>query len=167
MGTSSKPVVSSKLSSADIKVDNTARLEKLDYPWYLRLLPTSILWAGSKSTPTSTPVPTYGSSFDGYAEKHLMPSCRQDPVDATLKAQGDKLVLVPAKKGGQCEAGDVIKSVKSARPTIQKQTEIRVDRKEIEARIKDEVAKKLAETLNSRLSKGINLGVGNESVQFL
>lgn len=162
MGMSSKPVVSSKLSSADIKVDNTARLEKLDYPWYLRLLPTSILWAGSKST--STPVPTYGSSFDSYAEKHLMPSCRQDPVDATLKAQDDKLVLVPAKKGGQCEAGDVIKSVKSARPTIQKQTEIRVDRKEIEARIKDEVAKKLAETLNSRLSKGINLGVGNESV---
>jgi hypothetical protein cdivTM_06952 len=162
MGKSSKPVVSSKLSSADIKVDNTARLEKLDYPWYLRLLPTSILWAGSKST--STPVPTYGSSFDSYAEKHLMPSCRQDPIDATLKAQGDRLVMVSAKKGGQCEAGDVIKSVKSARPTIQKQTEIRVDRKEIEARIKDEVAKKLAETLNSRLSKGINLGVGNESV---
>lgn len=162
MGTSSKPVVSSKLSSADIKVDNTARLEKIDYPWYLRLLPTSILWAGSKST--STPVPTYGSSFDSYAEKHLMPSCRQDPVDATLKAQGDKLVVVPAKKGGQCEAGDVIKSVKSAHPTIQKQTEIRVDRKEIEAHVKDDVAKRLAETLNSRLSKGINLGVGNESV---
>ena len=162
MGTSSKPVVSSKLSSADIKVDNTARLEKLDYPWYLRLLPTSILWAGSKST--STPVPTYGSSFDSYAEKHLMPSCRQDPVDATLKVQGDKLVVVPAKKGGQCEAGDVIKSVKSARPTIQKQTEIRVDRKEIEARIKDDVAKRLAETLNSRLNKGINLTVGGESV---
>ena len=162
MGMSSKPVVSSKLSSADIKVDNTARLEKLDYPWYLRLLPTSILWAGSKST--STPVPTYGSSFDTYTEKHLMPSCRQDPVDATLKAQSDKLVVVPAKKGGQCEAGDVIKSVKSARPTIQKQTEIRVDRKEIEARVKDDVAKRLAETLNSRLSKGINLGVGNESV---
>ena len=162
MGTSSKPVVSSKLSSADIKVDNTARLEKLDYPWYLRLLPTSILWAGSKST--STPVPIYGSSFDSYAEKHLMPSCRQDPIDATLKAQDDKLVLVPAKKGGQCEAGDVIKSVKSARLTIQKQTEIRVDRKEIEARIKDEVAKKLAETLNPRLNKGINLTVGGESV---
>ena len=162
MGMSSKPVVSSKLSSADIKVDNTARLEKLDYPWYLRLLPTSILWAGSKST--STPVPIYGSSFDSYAEKHLIPSCRQDPIDATLKAQGDRLVMVSAKKGGQCEAGDVIKSVKSARPTIQKQTEIRVDRKEIEARVKDDAAKRLAETLNSRLSKGINLGVGNESV---
>ena len=162
MGTSSKPVVSSKLSSADIKVDNTARLEKLDYPWYLRLLPMSILWAGLKST--STPAPTYGVSFDSYTEQHLMPSCRQDPIDATLKAQGDRLVMVSAKKGGQCEAGDVIKSVKSARPTIQKQTEIRVDRKEIEARVKDDVAKRLAETLNSRLNKGINLGVGNESV---
>lgn len=162
MGTNPKPVVSSKLSTADIKVDNTARLEKLDYPWYLRLLPTSILWAGLKST--STPAPTYGASFDSYTEQHLMPSCRQDPIDATLKVQGGALVVVSAKKGGLCEAGDVVKSVKSVRPTIQKQTEIRVDRKEVEAHIKDEVAKKLAETLNSRLNKGVNLAVGGESV---
>ena len=86
MGSGTKPVTSPKLSTADMKVDNTTRLASLDYPWYLRIIPTSILWAGLKSTPV--PAPTYGESFDDYIEKDLMPSCRQDPIDATLKAAG-------------------------------------------------------------------------------
>lgn len=162
MGSGTKPVTSPKLSAADMKVDNTARLSSLDYPWYLRIIPTSIMWAGLKSTPV--PAPTYGESFDDYIEKNLMPSCRQDPIDATLKAAGDKLVVVSAKKGGQCEASDAIKSIKAVRPTIEKQTVIKVARKEVDAHIKDAVAKELGDTLNARLGKGISLAVGGETV---
>lgn len=162
MGSAPKPVTSPKLSAADIKVDNTKRLESLNYPWYLRIIPTSILWAGLKSS--AVPAPTFGASFDDYIEKNLMPSCRQDPVDATLRADGDRLVVVPAKKGGQCELADVLKSLKSVRPVLQQQTKITVARKEVDVHIKDTVAKELAETLNARLGKGMSLAVGGETM---
>ena len=66
MGSGTKPVTSPKLSAADMKVDNTARLSSLDYPWYLRIIPTSIMWAGLKSTPVPAPIIIMGvSPFSG------------------------------------------------------------------------------------------------------
>ena len=47
MGTAKKPVVSPKFSDMDVRVDNTARMKDAGYPWYLRIVPTSLFWAGA------------------------------------------------------------------------------------------------------------------------
>jgi hypothetical protein len=42
---------SPKMSEVGIAVDNTARLQKITYPFYLRIIPTSIWWASALSKP--------------------------------------------------------------------------------------------------------------------
>lgn len=162
MGSGTKPVTSPKLSAADITVDNTTRVEKLGYPWYLRIVPTSILWAGLKKS--AAPVPRFGDNFDDYVDKNLMPSCRENPVNASLRASGDKLELVKAKKGGECEKSDVTKSLKTIRPQLTSDTTVRVNRKEIDAPIGDAAALSLRDTLVTRLSGGVPMAVGGETV---
>ncbi|MGB2687319.1 MAG: hypothetical protein WBC12_04755, partial [Candidatus Saccharimonas aalborgensis] len=84
MGNREASVVSPTLSELDIKVDNTDRISQLDYPWYLRLVPTSLWWAAKKST--VVPDATVGDNYDDYINAHIMPECQTNPVDATLKA---------------------------------------------------------------------------------
>lgn len=162
MGSAAKPVTSPKLAEASIKVDNTERLNRLDYPWYVRIVPTSILWAGLKST--KPPAPTFGDNFAKYVDEKLMPSCREQPTDATLRAEGEKLVVVPAKPGGQCEAQAVIQSIKKIAPVITQPTTVRVAREEIAPAVNDEAAQSVGDELNARLATGVSLTAGGEVI---
>lgn len=162
MGIESKPVTSPKLSVADITVDNTERINKLDYPWYLRLVPTSLFWAGLKQT--SPPKPVFGNTFDDYVNKSLMPSCQEQPIDATLKVSGDTLELVKAESGGQCAANEVIDSIKKVAPVIGKSSSIRVNRKELPPELDDAAAQKKATELNARLKNGVTIVANGQPV---
>lgn len=162
MGSASKPVTSPKLSDASIKVDNTERLSKLNYPWYVRLVPTSILWAGLKSN--TPPAPTFGDSFTKYVDEKLMPSCREQPKDASLKAEGDKLSVVSAKPGGQCEAEGVTRSIKEIKPVITQPTVVRVTREEVAPAVTDAAARQVGDAIQSRVGSGVPLTVGSEAI---
>ena len=156
-GTGKKPVVSPKFSDMDVRVDNTARLKDAGYPWYLRIVPTSLFWAGAGKV--AEPTASFGGKFTSYVETKLMPDCKQAPVDATLKANGGKLELVPAVTGGTCEQADVIKSIKKVRPSITESTSVRVAREEQAPAVGDDKAKALADVLNERLKNGITIDV--------
>lgn len=157
MGTGKKPVVSPSFSDMDVRVDNAARLKDAGYPWYLRIVPTSLFWAGAGKV--AEPSASFGSKFTGFIETKLMPDCKQPPVDATLKANGSKLELVPAVTGGTCEQTDVIKSIKKVKPSLTEATSMRVAREEQAPSVGDDAAKKLASELNERLSDGITIDV--------
>ena len=157
MGSSKTPVVSPKFSDMDIRVDNAARLESVSYPWYLRIIPTSLFWAGAGKT--SEPTATFGNKFTTFIETKLMPDCKQDPVDASLKANGTKLEVVSAITGGSCEKDDVLASIKKVTPSLTEGSSVRVAREEQTPAVGDDIAKALAETLNSRLGKGITIDV--------
>ncbi len=163
MGTATKPITSPKLSAADITVDNTKRVNGMDYPWYLRIIPTSLLWAGLKSP--VAPKPTFGDKFDDYVNKYVMPSCKENPVDATLKAAEATLTVVSAKNGGQCEQADVMASIKKITPELTKSTMIHVARKEVAPAVNDAAAKKLADDLMKRFSNGMT--IPNEDEAFV
>ena len=162
MGTGKKPVVTPTLQQAGVRVDNTDRVKKLTYPWYMRIIPTSLFWAGLKSSPT--PKPQFNATFMTYIEKNLMPRCREDPVDATLKAQSDKLVTVAAKNGGACAQQDVVTSIKRITPVLTKLTSIKVARTEIKPVVGDSIAKAKADELNSRLANGLTISVNGAPV---
>lgn len=162
MGSGTKSVTSPKLAAADVTIDNTKRLERMDYPLYLRFVPTSLLWAGLKQS--SVPAPTFGDQFDDYVEKYIMPSCVEQPVDATLKASGDKLTVVPSKPGGKCDKKDVLTSIKKVTPRLQSATDVRVARDEVAATIGNTTAQTKADELNTRLSQGVALQVGDQTV---
>lgn len=162
MGTGKKPVVTPTLQQAGVRVDNTTRIKNLTYPWYLRIIPTSLFWAGLKSSPT--PKPQFNATFSTYIETNLMPRCREDPVDATLKAQNDKLVVVAAQNGGACAQQDVVTSIKRITPILTKPTSIKVARTEIKPVVGDSIAKAKADELNSRLENGLVITVNGAPV---
>lgn len=164
MGSSKKPVASPTLSEADITVDNTKRINDMHYPWYMRIVPTSLFWVGHFTG--SVPKPVFGNNFDDYIAAHLMVKCHEDPVNATLKAQNGTLSVVKSKTGGACEEADVLKGIKQITPVLNKLTTVKVARTEIAAAVSDNTAKAAAADLNHRLSEGIALKVNNETVNI-
>src|SRR5689334_10470949 len=46
LGSSKQQFDAPKLSQVGITVSNKARIEQASYPWYLRIIPTSLLWFG-------------------------------------------------------------------------------------------------------------------------
>ncbi|HSW92636.1 MAG TPA: hypothetical protein VLH14_01995, partial [Patescibacteria group bacterium] len=162
MGSGTKPVTSPKLSDVDGKVDNTTRINDMSYPWYMRLVPSSLFWSGRKVA--DVPAPKFGDQFTTYVSKKLMPNCQQQPVNASLKANNGKLSLVPAITGGSCAEADVVASIKAARPTITAKTSVRVARNEHKPDVVDTAANELATTLNDRLKSGTTLQVNGSPV---
>jgi len=49
LGDSQGAVASPTLEQAGMSVDSASRVEAMKYPWYMRLVPTSIFWATSTS----------------------------------------------------------------------------------------------------------------------
>lgn len=163
MGSGKKPVVSPKFSDMDVSVDNDARLKDAGYPWYIRIIPTSLFWAGPGKV--AEPTAKFGSKFTSYVETKLMQDCKQAPVDASLKAKGGKLEIVPAVTGGSCEKDDVLASIKKVKPSITESTSVRVVREEQAPSVGDEKAKELATALNARLKEGLVITVLGGPVQ--
>lgn len=157
MGSGKEPVVSPRFSDMDVSVNNAARLEKASYPWYMRLVPTSLFWANVTNVPT--PSAQFGSKFTSYIDTKLMPDCKQAPVDATLKVNGEKLNLVPAITGGTCEKSDVIASIKKVTPSLTQKTSVRVARDEQAPTVSDAAATEYARTLTMRLKDGVTIDV--------
>lgn len=165
MGSEKKPVTITKLSDADISVNNTNRLKNLSYPWYLRLVPFSVVWI-TVQPKLPDPTATFGDTFAQFVEKKLMSSCRQEPVNASLKFDSSQLIVVPAKVGGQCEQAAVTKSISSIKPLLTRPADIRVARQELPAVVGDDKAQQLKSILNERLGDGVLLVVAGDTVSI-
>lgn len=163
MGIDATPFSTPTLKATDITVDNTARITAMGYPWYMRIIPTSLFWAGLKKT--DAPAPIFGKGFEQYVDKTLMAECRKAPVDATLRADGEKLVPVAAQPGGQCERADVVATLKKVRPNLTSQLKVKVAQKAIAPAVGDNVAKQLADEISERIKAGIPLQVSGATVQ--
>ena len=160
LGTSTKPFSAPTLKDVGITVDNTARINSINYPWYLRLVPGSIFWASLKRL--DEPSITHSNRMDKYVDDKLINECRKQPVNASLKTNGDQLVVVPAISGGQCERSDVLAVLKKVKPESRITAVVRVNQKELLPEIDDKIAQKRAGEINERLSVGMPLQVGNE-----
>lgn len=162
MGIDANAFSTPTLKAADITIDNTERIQAIKYPWYLRILPTSLFWAGVGRS--DVPAPTFGKTFEKYVDDTLMAECRKAPTNATLKADGSKLTVVRAQPGGECQRDDVLTTLKKVRPVLDEQSKAMVVQKEILPAITDKVAKALETEVNRRVAKGVPLQVGGETV---
>jgi beta-lactamase class A len=89
--------------------------EHVDYPWYMRLIPTSLFWYGL--VPQD---PTYEYAYNDKAIatfiKNDLADCQLAPQNATLQYKNKKLEVVSAKNGGVCRKGDVEQAIKKLQP---------------------------------------------------
>lgn len=165
MGQQNDPFKTVKLADLGVKVENTERLKAMSYPWYLRIVPSSLLWAHVVAKPSGVK-PQFSGATDRYIEQHLMPACRQAPVDANLKAEKGEIKVVPAKNGGQCESAQVVSTVKSAQPMLGEQSSVRVDLKELSPAVIDRQAEETRDRYIENIGNAVEIKVGEGIVQI-
>jgi beta-lactamase class A len=107
--------VYASVSSAKLGVNANSGTDDIDYPWYARLVPTSLLWYGL--LPQN---PTYKYSYDDKKIaafiKNDLADCQLAPQNASLKYANKKLEVTPSKNGGVCDKTDVQKAIKKLQP---------------------------------------------------
>jgi beta-lactamase class A len=162
LGNATKPYKTPTLEQAAIKVDNSERINARTYPWYLRIIPTSLFWAQLKKT--EVPAPKFTTRTDQYIETSLMPECRKAPTNASLKLSGEKLTLVKAIPGGECQKQDVVATVKKVSPHVAGETAVRIALKELPPAVADSEATRLAQEINKKVGAGVPLAVAGSVV---
>lgn len=144
-----------------IQVDNADRLKHAEYPLWLRLVPTSIWWAASM-VKIDPPVYNYDKvTIDKYTLKELGSDCKIEPKNPTLKLEDDRFTVVKSVPGGTCNINEFIAAVQKARPGRDGKIIIRTSLNEVGAAVSNEVAQKLADSLNHALNRDLALQAGS------
>lgn len=163
-GDSASAYRSPALNEIGLQVNNTERVEAMDYPWYMRLIPTSLLWYGAVHPVKE---PTYvrdDKVLASYMQKELGESCKVEPQFADLTYKDGRLQLVPARDGGTCEIDEVEQTLSSVTPILNENVEVRIAMERIAPAISDETAQKLATQIEERAAEGIPLKVKEETI---
>ncbi|MGK2896397.1 MAG: hypothetical protein ACSLEY_02250, partial [Candidatus Saccharimonadales bacterium] len=147
-----------------LTIKNQARVEAMQYPWFLRLVPTSLFWVGLT---ISYGTPTYERSEEQlktYVTKTYGEGCIVQPTNATVIPKGDQLVVTPAKDGGRCEMREIIGDFMTSLPTIEGGHTITVEVEPISADISTKTAMEFRDTLVSRIKDGVKVNTLGEEI---
>lgn len=158
--------VSLKPADIGLRTNNAERVDNLSYPWYARLIPSSLLWYGMTQDADGPSYERDDEQRASFMKVTLGDSCNLKPVNATLEANNDSLNVVPSKNGGTCKNSDVETALRTAEPRLAQSTKLTIPTTVIPAKITDSVALKLANTLNSRLKGDVQVKVGDKTVSF-
>lgn len=156
-----------KMKEVGISVDNTARLEKIDYPFYLRIIPTSIWWAASLAKEGNVEYVYDKNKIASYTTSKVGEDCSIPPQNASLKLVDSQLQLVPSATGGTCDITQFQQTLAEVKPIPEEgKNEVRIDIDETAAPVSDDMARDLAATLNSRLAVPMPMSVDAETAQI-
>ncbi len=142
-----------------IGTDNSTRLESLQYPWYLRIIPSSIFWAGNMSK-VGNPEYTYDKAkIDSYTQSKVGDDCTIPAQDASLKLVDDKLQVVPSVPGGVCDITRFQQVLAETIPVAGPDNSVRIDIQETPAMVDNDKARALADTLNDSMATAMPINV--------
>lgn len=158
-GESNAAYQSPKMNEVGIGVDNAARLEKITYPFYLRVIPTSIFWASALTKPGDIAYTYDKTKIANYTTGKVGKDCSIEPQNASLRLIDNKLQLVPTVAGGQCDINEFQRKLSEVQPDPDVANQVRISINPTAAPITDDMARDLAVKLNTRLSKAMPMQV--------
>lgn len=141
-----------KMSEVGIGVDNEARLSTIDYPFYLRIIPTSIWWASSLASEGTIEYVYDRNKIASYTTSKVGEDCSIPPQNASLKLIDSQLQLVPSATGGVCDITQFQQTLGEVKPNSEGENQVRIAIDETPAPISDDMARDLAAKLNGRLA---------------
>lgn len=152
-------------SSIGITMDAEGQIASVAYPWWLRLVPTSLWWAHTVTPTATSPAYAYDKSkLDSYMQSELGQSCDIKAANASLTYKDKKLQVVPAIDGGTCKLEDVRRVLLQAKPTLAKH-DVRVPMVEHPAKVRDEQAQEVAKRLSEQTRDGVTIVANGQQVQ--
>jgi len=153
--------------SGDIGVDvsNAQRVNQLNYPWYLRLAPGSLLWGHFAVRASDTPTYSRNTVVQAaYIKKELGDSCSVLPKNASLNVVDSKLALQKSANGGTCTVADVTKKLASARFSLKSDVSVTIPVKVIPPAVSNSEAQAVADQVSIGISQGITVRAGDGTV---
>lgn len=160
LGELNKSALTPTFADIGATTTNQQRLEQINYPWYLRLVPTSILWANRVIDDGEARMTRSTQKMTSYLETTAKDSCQVDPVSATLKVSGDELKLVESTDGLRCDLSDLREGLKAASPDITQDTvSVKVAAEAIKPMVDNDEAAALARVIEQNVSDGVKINV--------
>lgn len=146
-----------------LTVTNDHRLDQSTYPWWLRIVPTSLLWGHAVVDIEGPAYTRDGNKLNAYVQEELGDSCNVAPRNATLAVKDGKLKVIASAPDGKCNLTEVKTALAGVKPNLPSTPTVRIKVKETPAPITDTDAKAYLEKIERRLAEGIPLQVNNET----
>lgn len=150
LGDSKQVFKTANVEEAGISTSHEKRLAQIEYPWYLRIVPTSIFWAGSSENIGQPEVSYDKKQIAEFVDAKMGKDCKILPKGATLGIERTYLTVVPSVKGGICDDEKVERLLTKVEPSLTDTEAIRVETIPIEPIITNDIAKAVADKLNKR-----------------
>jgi beta-lactamase class A len=150
-----------KPSDIGLTIDNQVRVEAASYPLWARMIPSSLLWYQSLM-PQSQPEYVFDDAKLESFMKQTLGDCKLQPKNADIVYKDNKLTLVPASAGGECDRDEVMKVLKAITPTLQQPSKVTIEGSITKPNITDEVANKLIESLAAHTKNGVSIEVNDK-----
>lgn len=155
-----------KFNEIGIGVNTESYLAPYEYPWYLRVIPSSFFWAASLSKPGELQYTYDKSKIDSYIQAQVGDDCTIPAKDASLKLVGDKLQLISAQPGGVCDITRFQQVLTETQPKPVGENKVNISIRETAALVDDDKARVLMNSLNDRASTPmpVTVGTGSQTV---
>jgi hypothetical protein len=97
------------VSPADfgLEIDNKKRVDAINYPWFIRLIPTSLFWWGGFSA-SGNPTEKFDDiDLQDFVEEKFGLPCYVEPKNASLSIDGSSINISKSRIGGTCYQSEV------------------------------------------------------------
>ncbi len=157
-GSVDRPYRSPALETLGGTVNNDQVLDAVAYPWWLRLVPTSLWWGHLLAGNQTSKVTFDTQVVRAYMTSELGESCIVSPQNATIMVSNDATLSVKkAEDGGMCKLDDVVRLVSATSVSIMTPNIVKVPMERVAPVIGDDVAEKLLATIKRRLAQSVTI----------
>lgn len=163
-GNNANPYRSPVMSEVGIAVKNQDRVEQMAYPWWLRIVPTSLFWAHASYVVEDPEYEINRQELDAYIQKELGQQCNVAPKDALLKYENKKLQVIQSEPGGTCDPAVIKIALEKVRPVLLKDAEVRIPMTEIGPAVTTQMAEDYAARITKRVGQEISVKAGESNV---
>ena len=160
-GQSAEPLLRPKPADIGLNISNKSRINTIEYPWYLRIIPTSVLWVGFMNGPNTSPGYSRDeTAINKYLAGQFGDSCKISPRDASLRANNGALEVVKSQSGGNCDINVLRQELLSVNLYPIGENRIDIAVQDIPSAITDNMARQFGADLQNKMSNGILVETG-------
>jgi beta-lactamase class A len=155
-GDTQESYITPLLSQVGITANVPEMINNISYPWYLRVIPTSILWTHFFDN-QSVHYKVNEEAFNKFVGDSLGNSCNIEPKNAELKVEDGDIRVIPSIVGGQCEASVVSSMLVGIAPKLNdgNSRKVYMPIEEVFPDIIDEVAANYRDSLVAKIQDGV------------
>lgn len=152
---------------AGLTISMTERVKASAMPWWLRLVPTSPLWAGVFVRPAEPETRVDEAARDAFMKATFGDACFVPAQNASIRAEAESLEVVAAKDGIHCQRDDVIRALSEVKLVRAQTYQLALPAEPVKPKIDDKAAETLKEMIQNRLAQGVQLKAGEKKVAMM